>query len=188
VTGERLFVAVEVPRAVRERVGAACARVRQLAPEAKWVEEAAMHVTLVFLGNTDGERKAAYTGALARSAAKHGPFTLRFGSAGTLGGRHARVLWAGVTGNVAALSALHGDAVAELRLLGFAPEERAFTPHLTLARARRPRGDPLLWGCAEALAGDDFGETRVSELVLFKSELGPRGPIHTLAAALPLGA
>jgi 2'-5' RNA ligase len=99
------------------------------------------------------------------------------------------VLWAGIGGAVAALSAVQADVAAALAALGFPPEERAFTAHLTLARARakEPRGDTALAACAAALAGRDFGVTRITAAVLYRSDLSPRGPAYTPLATLPLG-
>ncbi|MFP2910467.1 2'-5' RNA ligase family protein, partial [Pyxidicoccus sp. 3LFB2] len=56
--------------------------------------------------------------------------------------------------------------------LGFEPEHREYTAHLTLARAKDPRGDPALARCAQALEASDFGEGRVDRLVLFESKGG----------------
>jgi 2'-5' RNA ligase len=185
---QRLFVAIEVPETVRGRIVSGWARVRSLAPDAKWVDAAAMHITLVFLGDVDTARIAAHASALASSAGRHQVFGLRIASAHTFGGRHPRVLAAGIEGDLAALTALYHAAVDALVPLGFEPPDRPFVGHLTLARARGPRGDVRLAACAKALADDIFGDVAVDALVLFASELTPRGPIHTPVARLPLAA
>jgi 2'-5' RNA ligase len=186
VSQERLFVAIEVPGPVRERIVATSARVRTLAPDAKWVDAAALHITLVFLGDVETARIADHARALASAAERHPTFALRVASAHTLGGRHPRVLAAGIEGDLAALSALYRAAVDSLLPLGFEPPDRPFVAHLTLARARGPRGDVRLAACAKALADEVFGDLTVDGLVLFASELTPRGPIHTPVAKLPL--
>jgi 2'-5' RNA ligase len=187
MSGERLFVAIEVPGLVQGRILAGSDRVRSLASDAKWVDAAAMHVTLVFLGDVETVRVADHARALASAAGQYAPFALRVASAHTLGGRHPRVLAAGIEGDLAALSALYRAAVDALLPLGFDPPDRPFVAHLTLARARGPRGDVRLAACAKALADEVFGELMVDRLVLFASELTPRGPIHTPRAELPLG-
>jgi len=97
------------------------------------------------------------------------------------------VLWAGVQGGVDALAALQRDVAAALAPLGYPPDARPFAAHLTLARAREQRGEPGLAGCAEALASDDFGATRVEGLVLYRSDPGSGGAIYTPLATLALG-
>ncbi|MFP2930804.1 2'-5' RNA ligase family protein, partial [Pyxidicoccus sp. 3LG] len=71
-----------------------------------------------------------------------------------------------------ALKALQADAASALQPLGFEPEHREYTAHLTLARSKDPRGDPALARCAHALSESDFGEGRVDRLVLFESKGG----------------
>jgi 2'-5' RNA ligase len=186
MSAERMFVAIDPPPSVRERLAAAVARVRPLAPQAKWVDVATLHVTLAFLGNVDAERVPDYARALERAAAMNVAFELRFAGSGTLGGHRGRVLWAGVAGRVDSLRALERTVVAALVPLGFEPEERAFVPHLTLARARDPRGEPRFGSCTEALANEDFGSMVVDHIVLDRSVLTHGGPIHTPVASLPL--
>ncbi len=183
----RLFVAVDPAPAVVERVGAAIAAARGLAPSAKWAAPGSFHVTLAFLGDTPVERVPDLTAAIAAAALRHPPVDLCVAGAGTFGGRRPRVLWAGVTGDVAALAALAGDVEAALAPFGYTPEHRPFTAHLTLARARDPRGDPAFVQCAAALAGEDFGATRVEQVILYRSDLSPKGAAYTPLAALPLG-
>src|SRR5262249_15155359 len=125
--------------------------------------------------------------AIASVALRHAPFELRFAGAGAFGGKRPRVLWAGVAGPVDALAAAQRDVVSALSPLGFPPEDRPYSAHLTLARARDPRGDPALAACAAALARDDFGPTRVEAIMLYRSELSPKGPTYTAVATLPLG-
>ena len=84
--------------------------------------------------------------------------------------------------------AAQGDLAQALRPLGFEPEARAFRPHLTLARARDPRGDPALAPCAEELANVDCGEARIDALVLYRSDLSRSGARYTALARPALGA
>jgi RNA 2',3'-cyclic 3'-phosphodiesterase len=180
----RLFVAVDPAPNVVDHLRAATARVRSLAPDARWVDLAGLHLTLSFLGDTEAERVPQLTAVLAAVALRHPPTDLQFGGAGTFGSRAPRVLWAGVTGDVAALVATQVDLAAALEPLGYVPEARAFTPHLTLARSREPRGEPGLATAAAALASADFGPTRAAALVLYRSERS----VYTPIATFPFGA
>ena len=82
------------------------------------------------------------------------------------------MLWADVRGDTAALKALQADVARALEPLGFTSEHGEYIAHLTLARARPPRGDPALAACARELQGASWGEGRVDRLVLFESTRG----------------
>jgi 2'-5' RNA ligase len=183
----RLFVAVDPAPEVRDRLRDAIGRSRPRAPSAKWVDAASLHVTLAFLGDVEEARVAEHSAAIAAVASRHAPIDLSFRGAGAFGGRKPRVLWVGVEGAVEALAAAQRDLSTALVPLGYAPENRPFSAHLTLARARDPRGDAALAACAEALAGEDFGATRVASILLYRSELSSKGAKYTLLSEAPLG-
>jgi RNA 2',3'-cyclic 3'-phosphodiesterase len=185
MTPLRLFVAADPSPSVRDRIRAAMDRARPLAPSARWVDLASLHVTLTFLGDTETERIPAIEAAVSAVALRHAAFDLRFGGAGTFGGRAPRVLWGGLTGDVAPLVAAQRDLAEALVPLGYVPEPRAFTPHLTLARAREPRAELELPAAAAALAGEDFGPTRVGSLVLYSSARSVYTPMATFPLATP---
>lgn len=180
----RLFVAVTLGRSVEEAASAALEQLRGLAPRARWVPPANLHLTLNFLGEVDDERAARVKEVLEHVGPRHEPLVLRIQGGGSFGApSHPRVLWAGVEGNTAALGALQADVAEGLRPLGFEPEQREYVAHLTLARAKQPRGDRELAGCVSALQDARWGEARVDGLVLFES-LGGRYHPH---AQIPLG-
>lgn len=187
----RLFVAIEPGPQACEILDTALTELRPSSPSSKWVPARNIHITVAFLGEVDDQKVDAITLALARAAQACAPATARIAGGGSFGPpRHPRILWAGVTGDPDALAAIQRaqeSAQRELLPLGFTPEDRAWTPHLTLARARDPRGDAGLRACVEALAGRDFCELRVDALVLYRSDLSSTGPRYTAIARLPLG-
>jgi RNA 2',3'-cyclic 3'-phosphodiesterase len=181
----RLFVAVTLGEALATAATQALDTLKPLAPQARWVPPTNLHLTLSFLGDVDAERAAAVTRALGLVAPAHAPLTLSIAGGGGFGApTHPRVLWAGVGGDTAALGALQADVAAALRPLGFEPEHREYVAHLTLARAKNPRGDGALAACVQALASAHWGTARVDRLLLFES-LGGR---YLPRATLPLGA
>lgn len=170
----RLFVAVTLGEGLESRVSAALPRLQALAPRARWVPTANLHLTLSFLGEVEEERLPAVKDVLARVGPAHAPLVLRIEGGGGFGPpSHPRVLWAGVGGDTKALGALQADVAEGLKPLGFEPEHREYAAHLTLARARVPRGDRQLAECVRALQGETWGEARVDRLLLFES-LGGR--------------
>lgn len=188
----RLFVALDPPDPVRRRLAALAVELRRAAGRAaddvRWVAPESIHLTLQFLGAVPEERVAAVEAALREVAAGGRALSLAVrGAGGFPNARRPRVVWAGVEGDVASLGALAQGLGARLAPLGFPPEERPFSAHLTLGRARAPRGAPGLAG-ALASAADAAGVPwRATELVLFESHLSPRGPRYEAVARAPLG-
>jgi 2'-5' RNA ligase len=160
----RLFIGVPVTPAARAGIERALPKNlpgKCVAPD-KW------HFTLRFLGATGREARDDIVARL--SAATLGPtFFIRFGELGAFPtSRRARILWLGVTGGGERLSALAAIAEDAARTAGFAPEERRYTPHLTLSRINPPRNIvPLL---AQKHRSDV--EMPVTALILYRSRLG----------------
>jgi 2'-5' RNA ligase len=174
----RLFVAVELPGDVRD---ALAGLVRRLPSDGvKWGSPSTFHVTVRFLGAVDPPEPVAE--ALVATVARFGRLRLRLSGGGAFPSpQRPRILWAGVTGDVAALGQI-GQAMDEaLAPFGIVAEERAFRPHVTLGRVKHGRPRP------EALyALGEVGDIDVRELILFASETRPEGAVHTVYRRLPL--
>jgi 2'-5' RNA ligase len=169
----RLFVAVVLGEAIERRATEALGRLKPLAPKARWVRPEGMHLTLAFLGEVDPELLPALREALTGVARRHAPFVLTVEGGGSFGAAsHPRVLWADVKGQTEALGALQADVAATLEPLGFERERRAYTAHLTLARAKLPRGDAAFVACVQELRGAAWGEGRVDRVLLYESRNG----------------
>ena len=185
--GWRLFVAVDLGAEVHRALESLQVELRPLAPKARWVPPENAHLTLAFLGSTEEAQVPELSRALEAVAGRAKPFDLQFQGGGAFGSsKKPRVLWVGVEGDTAALQRLHGWTEAALKPLGYQPEDRDYRPHLTLARARDPRGDPKLSRCALALAERALGAARIDRLILFRSQPGPGGSKYTPLAEPPL--
>jgi RNA 2',3'-cyclic 3'-phosphodiesterase len=183
----RLFIGIELGERVVEKVEREVARLSRRAPEARWVRAENAHLTLAFLGEVDEALVPRLEAVLERVAGRHPPLTLTLEGGGGFGSsRRPRVLWLDLGGDVPLLADVHADLWGELVPLGFEPERRDFRPHLTLARAKDPRGDPALAECVEALAKVDLGEARIGRLVLFRSHLSPKGARYQALFTAPL--
>ena len=185
----RLFVAAEIPPALREACTSLLAEARHAFPAARWARPEGMHLTLKFLGATPEERLDRVTDAIAAPARRAAPFDLLTGPAGLFGPpSRPRVFWIALEGDLTAAGRLVKDLEDEAALLGFAREERPFRPHLTLARFDPARGatlpEDLLARAERALAGIPFP---VGEVVLFQSILGPAGSRYVPQRRFPLG-
>lgn len=185
----RLFLAVDPSPDCLTQFAREMDRLRVMAPRARWVRAEKLHVTLVFLGEVEENKILAITDAMRSAAENHAPFVLQFAGGGTFGERkRARVLWAGIGGDLPALNELQKDLATRLEPLGYKPEHREYAPHLTLARAGVPSGDEKLVTCAEALEKQSFGETTIGEVILYRSEPAARGGGYTPLFRAPLRA
>jgi 2'-5' RNA ligase len=189
----RLFVALEPPDLVQRRLGALQSELKRAAgrhsAEVKWVPPENIHLTLQFLGAVPEERVGDVERALAEAAAAAAALALEVrGAGGFPNARRPRVLWAGITGDLALLGALAAELGRRLAPLGFPPEERAFSAHLTLGRARDPHGLPGLAAALSSVSTGPGAPWRAHEVVLFQSHLSPAGPRYEALARVPLGA
>jgi 2'-5' RNA ligase len=164
----RVFCAVELPPEVRAQLEDHIARLRKAVPDvaASWSRVENIHLTLKFFGNVDVDRIEATSAAIDRAVKNVAPFDISIGKTGTF---RTQVLWIGVTDPSGTLSTLHEK-------LG--SEDRAYRPHLTIARIRRPEGARRL---ADAHLQMQFENLNVAvkEIVLFRSELSPKGSKYT---------
>ena len=187
----RLFVAIDLPEDVRESLGRLQTDLRRHdLPGLRWTRPEGVHLTLKFLGETPASSLAAIEGALARAVREIPSFRLALGAPGTFGGRRGpRVLWVDVEGELQPLQRLQAAVERELAAVGFAPEERGFSPHLTLARVPQPPRPGLAERVSRALEAVSAlkGEFEATELLLMRSALQPGGAVYSRVAAFPLG-
>jgi 2'-5' RNA ligase len=173
----RLFVALPLPDDVGN---ALCALAPPHGNGVRVVTQDLLHVTVHFLGEADLDGVVASLGKV-RAA----PFALRLTGGGRFDTRdEAIALWVGVE-RCPGLLALHQVVGAGLTNERWHPEERAYTPHITLARCKqRVAADVIDGFLARAAAFDVTIDVR--EMVLFASEPGPSGPLYSVRHRFPL--
>jgi 2'-5' RNA ligase len=180
----RIFVAVELPANVRKHLTEHIDRLRQAIPDARtsWNREANLHLTLKFLGDTPVTKVEALSQAAQRAAITVPPFELVVEGCGAFPPRgRPSVLWIGIedpSGNLAGLQQALEDECAKA---GFAREPRAFHPHLTIARIRKPEGSREL-AASHTEIGFDRESVKVSEVTVIRSELRSEGSRYTVAS------
>lgn len=176
----RLFIALQIPDDVAGRLA------QVMATEAdgwRWVRRESLHLTLVFLGNVDEQTVDTVSNAMHRAAANAAPMELSIRGLGAFPNQgHAKVLWAGVEGQLDVLHSLHERLERELREAGFRLEERAYLPHVTLARSRAPRRMPTHLDAQQA-----FGAWTAGEVILLESQLSSSGARYLVRARARLG-
>jgi len=174
----RLFVALELPTGVRERLTVLQGGV----PGARWMTDNQLHLTLRFIGEVDGNVAHDIDDAL--SGIRAPSFKMEIAGVGEFGGRNARALWAGIRAN-GALTHLQKKVETALQRIGLPPDERKFSPHVTLARLKVPPREKLMQFLTHhALFAS--GPFPVDRFTLFSSHLGSGGSVYHPERVYPL--
>ncbi|MEM2971452.1 MAG: RNA 2',3'-cyclic phosphodiesterase [Candidatus Bathyarchaeia archaeon] len=144
----------------------------------KFVEPKNVHVTVRFLGNItplmvekvfEEMRKVQFI-----------PFKIKICGVGAFPNmRYPRVVWAGITEGADQLRSIFNQLEPRLRSLGFTPDPKGFSPHLTIARVKSGRNKAELCKFITENANYEFGTVQAARLRLKKSDLTPKGPIYS---------
>ncbi len=187
MAGIRTFIAVDVPEDVKERIGELQDELRRFPGRLTWTRAQGIHVTLKFLGNVPPEQIDAIEAAVRRAASGKPKPHLRVAGTGAFPSwRRPRVLWVGLEDMDGVLGLVQKAVEEELGRLGFEPEGRAFTPHLTLARVKVAAS---VGEIVRRLRGREFdaGEFDVEEVLVMRSDLKPSGAEYTPLRRVPIG-
>ena len=197
----RLFLAIELPQAVRTRLAELprhwqaiwgerlLGRSPRPYPACSWVREQNLHVTLRFLGPVGDERVSEVCTSLEK-VPKPGALSLQPDRLELLPPRGpVRVIAVGFGGDLSELEELHGSIEAACGAIGFAPEGRKYRPHVTLARTRAPLHGSVRLALADAES--DYlpaPQMRVEAFVLMESRLYREAAEYIPLARFPLKA
>src|ERR1700722_19408164 len=179
----RLFTGVDLPAKGRGRLERRLMHLRPCA-HLKWSPVYNLHVTLKFIGEWPEEKLPQLEAAL-RTVAPRVPVPAEVKGLGWFPNpHHPRVFWVGVHAGEA-LAALVRDIDSALGPVGIAKEDRAFNPHLTLARIKEPAPLQALRSAIEALQSVEFGAFEWNRYHLYRSQPGPAGSIYTKLSEYP---
>jgi RNA 2',3'-cyclic 3'-phosphodiesterase len=181
----RLFIAADVPDDVRDALAAEHKRIAGAlggsGSSLKWVKPEHAHLTLVFIGNVEDARVPAVIDAIAKEVDLPA-FDATFEGAGVFPPRGApRVLWIGVAAGACELVDLQRVLASRIAALGLPIEDRAFHPHLTLARWRESRTADRDRALTAASRGVVV-RAHIEGATLYQSRLSPSGPTYTALA------
>lgn len=179
----RAFIAVDLPLEIRQNIQHATSNLRRdTGSLVRWVAVENMHLTLKFLGDIPSANVEALTQMIHAQADSFICFDIHLTGIGSFpGSKRPRVIYIGIQAP-AALEAFQRQLESAARRLGYDPEERAFTPHLTIGRVRqhvRADEQQRLRRALEESTIDSLGTARVNSVHLYKSDLKPNGPIYT---------
>ena len=201
----RLFIALDLDDAIRDRISRFIEGVSGFAPDARWAKPESLHVTLKFIGEQPDSAIDQIKQALSTIESSAPEIYFRgYGFFPTA--KSARVFWIGLesiglepiglesigmesTSQLAALAAAIDD---KMPALGIPKEDRAFSPHLTLARSSGASGSPRrdkkdgpnrtfqrLQEKLAALSTPEFGTMTPRSFFLYQSQLSPKGSKYT---------
>jgi 2'-5' RNA ligase len=184
----RLFVAIDLDESIRQRIVRFLEGVSGFAPDVRWMKPEALHLTLKFIGEFPDAKLDGLKTALANVRCE--PFNISFSGMGFFPtAKSARVFWIGVNADerLQKLASAVDEVTANL---GIQREARAYTPHLTLARAgsgRPSRGKDdkpnnrfqKLRERLENVPQPEFGTMTAREFYLYQSKLSPKGSEYT---------
>lgn len=190
----RTFIALELSDEAAAALGQVQNRLKKLVPagSVRWTAPDSIHLTLHFLGDVDPGQVEPIRRQIEASAAICPPFSLALAGLGCFPNtRRPRIVWIGVTGQTAPLLLVQRDLGERLKQgIGFKPEDRPYSPHLTIGRVKDnlPPGELTRLGQAlSQVEVAEIGRIDVTEVALMKSDLGSSGAVYTRLAAGRLG-
>jgi 2'-5' RNA ligase len=187
----RSFIAVEIPAEIQSALARSIAPLQKTLTDQliRWVAPQNVHLTLKFLGDVSPANLERLAEALKAETLAHETFNMSAGGFGAFPNpRRARILWIGLEAPIALMSLLRGVEAVAARL-GYASEDRPFSPHLTIGRVRQNVSGSDLQRIRTALEGavvGRLGSVHVDALHIFKSDLQPGGSVYTHLYTLPM--
>ena len=187
----RSFIAIEIPTGIQNAIASSTASLKNALPRTliRWVATQNIHLTLKFLGDVSPANLERLGEALRMEAASHEMFSMSVGRIGAFPtARRARVIWIGLEAPPA-LEVLQRGVEAATAQLGYASEQRPFSPHLTIGRVGQNVTAADLQRIRtglEATRIDILGTLCVDAVHIFKSDLQPGGSVYTHLFALPM--
>ena len=176
----RCFVAIEIPSTIRDKLAQIQDILRKHIRHASWVNPKNFHLTLKFLGEVEHTQLDTVEVAIRRVAMDHFPFSVRFGGIGAFPNlTRPRVVWCGVKVGAAEICEFAQKINVELDRCGYPRDERAASPHLTIARIKeridlRPFTDTF-----HEYEEIDGASMTVHEITLVRSQLQLTGAVYT---------
>jgi 2'-5' RNA ligase len=185
----RTFIALPLPKSVRDRLIDLQERLAATGAEVKWVEPENLHVTLLFLGEVDERDVTDVCRIVKDVCSAHESFAVHVETVGCFPNvRRPRVVWVGVGEGSQELCVIHDALEPPLLKLGcYRREERQYTPHITLGRVKGERAGTALLPALEKVSNWRAGETRATEIHVLSSELTSQGPFYAVLSRALLG-
>jgi RNA 2',3'-cyclic 3'-phosphodiesterase len=178
---KRVFAAIDIPDAVRDKICEHISRLVPLAiPGVRWVPPENFHITLKFAGSIDDDELSRLETRTAEIAGETTPFELQIEGCGAFVKKRSssKVLWLGIRSN---LPGSNIGGIIEL-LMGKLEDDgdhrRNPKPHLTIARLKdAEKARALIQAHLASNVGPHLFTVR--EIVIYESLLTPAGATYT---------
>ncbi|MFA5155843.1 MAG: RNA 2',3'-cyclic phosphodiesterase [Candidatus Omnitrophota bacterium] len=178
----RAFIAIDMPKEVKTRLGRIEEQLKTSGADAKWVEPANIHITLKFLGEIDEKTKESAVAAIKDTAEENAAFSMQLSSAGAFPDiKYPRIVWVGADAGSAETVKIAKSLEERLEKIGIPKEDREFACHITIARVRSGRNRLKLTEGIEKISAELKNEClrlQAGKITLFKSSLSPKGPVY----------
>ncbi len=179
----RLFIAIELPDDIRKALAHLQKELRPVTDTARWVNPESIHITLKFIGEVAEPKIEEIDLAIAAVSSK--PLIVTVRNVGFFpGSRSPRVFWVGM--EAPGMEGLAEALDTRLERIGIEKENRAFRPHITMARSRESRIDSALVTAAAKYETHEFGSFTADRFYLVQSTLRPEGAIYNKLKEYPL--
>ncbi|MBA3011161.1 MAG: RNA 2',3'-cyclic phosphodiesterase [Proteobacteria bacterium] len=176
----RTFIAIPMAKNISLFLNRLQGEIGNKLVKASWARTASMHLTLIFLGDTSKKEVQEIIRAMEATVAVCAPFTLSAGGVGVFPGlKKARVIWAGVRGQVDELERVQRLLEKNIEQAGIKADNKLFSPHFTLGRFKDRVDSRLLEAVIQNFGHCASEPWPVKSMVLFKSDLRPSGAVHT---------
>ena len=158
-------------------------------PALKWVKKDNLHLTIKFIGEISESKVDQVKHTITQSLQHHKTFKIEISGLGIYPHQNnPRVVWLGII-NAKPLIQMAQKLDQALTPIGIKPEQRAFSPHLTIARVRRKTDKTTAIAIGKTLSGyqvDPLGAFTIDRVVLYQSQLTPTGPVYSKLHTVPL--
>jgi len=186
----RSFIAIELPKPIQLQLEGIINQLKgPRTSSLRWVPANNIHLTIKFLGDVSPNNMALLMDMLKSQVSRQPAFSITIGGLGAYPTpKRPRVVWIGIDAPPKLADLVH-LVESETTKLGYASEDRSFSPHLTLGRVSQNATPEQVHQVAEVLAGyqvGELGKAEVREVVLFKSELRPSGAEYAPLLRVPL--
>jgi len=187
----RSFIAIELPDELKAELAQLQEKLKRgRSTGVKWVDPYGIHLTLKFLGNIVVDSIGGITAAMEEAAQGISPFHLEVKELGAFPNlQRVQVVWVGLSGEVDKVVQLQKRIESKVAHLGFAPEARAFTPHMTLARLRNEASSAERQRLGQLIAETKFEgkhAIQVDAISLMRSQLTREGAIYSRISSVRL--
>ncbi|MFC2045657.1 RNA 2',3'-cyclic phosphodiesterase [Chloroflexota bacterium] len=187
----RSFIAIDLPDEVKRALAQIQTQIKLSDLRGvKWVNPYGIHLTLQFLGNVSLGKLDEISGAITNAGHGIPPFHLAIKGLGVFPNlKRVQVVWVGIDGEIDKLINLQKLIEINLTPLGFTPEKRAFTPHLTVARLRNEVTLDERQRLGQVIANTRFEKAydfEVDAVNLMKSQLTKEGAIYSRISSVRL--